>query len=417
MLITICAILVSLFMVFFFPVPIDFEAIYLTVIMLVGGTSILLVTIFLNTFILIPFEYLEQKLIPNLTDIVRRDTPLRFGRIYLFLFVLITYLCVAFVSRIQDVRYQDWFFLAWLVCFGVALDILRDSWKRLLNLLSPSFLTSHISDQAERAIQNDNKNELLNSLDSLAEIGVRSVEKSKLALSTQALQTFPPLLKVYFDSAKSIGHISRDINGQQNVQGGDASSFLVFYLLQRLELINDKALRDRQETVCRQMIMSMGKIIVHCAQFDLSMVSFPTHFLTKFGLKAQQHYFDEVTVLTTSTLLEVAKTILTEIDVTYAELEDPFKSIINGLAALARGSFKRHKDTSIKVLVQPLVDLKAMFQTEKMAQHRDTPAIVQQIDNVLDEFSVLEQVMQAIPPIPGMESSETGAPPPATPTV
>lgn len=416
MFITICAILVSLFMVFYFPLPIDFEAIYLTVIMLTGGTSILFVTIFLNTFILTPLEQLEQKLIPNLTDIVRRDNPLRFGRVYLFLFILITYLCVAFVSRIEDVRYQDWFFLAWLVFFGIALDVLSDSWKRQLNLLSPSFLISRISDQAEKAIQNDNRNELLNNLDSLTEIGVHSVEKSKLALSTQTLQTLPPLLKTYFDSAKSIGHIARDI-GQQNNQGEDASSFIVFYLLQRLELINDKALRDRQETVCRQMIMSLGKMIVHCARFDLSMVNFPTHFLTKFGLKAQQHYFEEVSVLTTSTLLEIAKTILTEIDITYAELQEPFKAIINGLAALARESFKKHKNMSIKVLMQPLIDLKAMFQTEKIIQHRDTPVIVQQIDNVLDEFSVLEQVMQSIPTIPGMEFPETEPPLPTTPTI
>lgn len=417
MLITICALVMSLFMIFFFPIPIDFATIYLSIIMLVGGTSILFITVFINTLILMPFEHLEQKLIPNLTNIVRHDTPLHLGRIYLFLFVLITYLCVAFVSHIADIKYQNWFFLTWLVLFGIALDILRDSWKRQLNLLNPSFLISQISNQAEKAIQNDKRNELLNHLDSLAEIGVRSVEKSKLSLSTQTLQTFPPLLKIFFDSAKSISHISRDIQAQQNFQGGDALSFLIFYLLQRLELINDKALRDRQETVCRQMIMSMGKIIVHCAQFDLSTVSFPTHFLTKFGLKAQQHYFDEVAVLTTSTLLEVAKTILTEIDTTYAELEDPFKAIINGLTALARAAFKKHKDTNIQVLVQPLVDLKAMFQTEKMGQHRDTPAIFQQINNVLDEFSVLEQVMQAIPPIPEMESPETGISPPATPTI
>lgn len=416
MFITICAILVSLSMIFFFP-PIHFDTIYLTLVMLVGGTSVFFTTLFLNTFILMPFEYLEQKLIPNLTEIVRRDAPLNLGRLYLFLFILITFLCVAFISRIQDASYQDWFFLAWLVCFAISLDVLRDSWKRLLNLLNPSFLVSHIASQAEKAIQNENRNALLNDLDSLAEIGVRSVERSKIALSTQTLQAFPPLLKTFFDSTKSIGHISRDIKQQQNIRGGDTSSFLIFYLLQRFELINDKALRDRQETVCRQMVMSMGRMIVHCAQFDLSMVSFPTHFLTKFGLKAQQHYFDEVAVLTTSTLLEIAKTILTEIDITYAELDDAFRAIVNGLAALARGTFKRHKETSNKVLVQPLVDLKALFQTEKMAHHRDTPAIVQQIDNVLDEFSMLEQVMQAIPPIPGMEAPETEAPPEASPII
>ena len=417
MLISICAIIMSLLLIFFVPAGINFDAHTLTMIILVGGTSVFLATIFLNALILVPLEYLEQKLIPNVMDLIRRDRPLRIGRLILYFFTLVSYLCAAIVSRIQNVTYQDWFFLIWLVFFGIALDVFRDSWSRLVHLLNPSFLVSKFAKSAEKAIQNDDRNSLLNDLDSLAEIGLRSVEESKLSLSTQSLQTFPPLLKTFFDSAKSIGHTFRDIHPQPNTKEGDESNFIVFFLLQRFELIYDKALRDRQETVCRQMIMTLGKIIVRCAEFDLSMVNFPTHFLTKFGLKAQQHYFDEVTVLTTSTLLEVAKTILSEIDLTYAELLPPFQAIINGLAAIARGTFKKQKDTNIKVLMQPLIDLRGLFQTEKVANHRDTPALLQQIDNVLEEFSVLEQVMHTIPPIPEMESQEGSQPPQFNPTI
>lgn len=411
MIMTVCAIFASFVLLFFLPSAIELETPYLTAIFLTGGTAVFISTIFLNTFILIPLEYLEQKLIPNLTKLVRYDLTLRIGRAFLFLFSLISYLCVAIISHMHNINYQDWFFLVWLVFFGISLDVFLDSWRRLLNLLNPSFLVSHISKEAIKSIQNDNQNSLLNDLDSLAEVGLCSVEKSKLALSTQTLQTFPPIINVFFDSSKSIGHISRDINNQKtSLEGGDEANFIIFYLLQRLELINDKALHGRQETVCRQMVMTMGKIVVNCAKFDLSMVSFPTHFLTKFGLKALQHHFDEVTVLTTSTLLELAKTILMEMDISYAELQGPFQSIINGLAAIARATFKKHKDTNIKVMAQPLIDLKILFQTEKMSQHRDTPTIIKQIDNILEEFNVLEQVLQTIPSIPGIESSESSTP-------
>lgn len=396
---TVCAILASLFMVFFSPIPMGFEVLHSITIILVGATTIFLAAIFLNTFILIPLGYLEQKLIPNLMDLIRLDIPLWICRCYLFIFTLISYLCILLISRIENLKFQDWFFLGWFVFFGVALDILIDNWRRLVNFLSPSFLISRIANRAEKAIQNDNRNSLLDNLNSLAEISIRSVERSQLAMSTQALQTFPPLLKNFFDAAKSISHPALNAKQEKNAPEGDASSYVIFYLMQRFELINDKALRDRQETVCRHMIMTLGKMIVHCAQFDLSLVSFPTHFLTKFGLKAQQHHFDEVVILTTSTLLEIAKTILTEIDVKYAELQDPFKSIINGLAIIERETYKKYKNVNIKVLVQPLVDLKELFKTEKMIAHRDTPAIVQQIDNVLEEFSILEQMTQAIPPI------------------
>ena len=409
MLITLISLLIAIFMGYLTPVPIDFDAHDISIVMLAGGTTILLCTILLYALVLIPLERLGTKLIPNVMDIVRKDKALHIGRIYLLLFALISYVCLAFVSRISNVHYQDWFFLGWIVLFGISLDVLRDSWHRLANFLNPSQSVSHIAHEAITAIQNDQDPLLWSSIDSLAEIGVSAVEKSKLALCTQTLQAFPPIIQSFLASSKSISHIYHDRTVQGT--GGDEASYTIFYLLQRLEVINDRALRDRLETVCRQMIMSLGKIIVHCARYDLSMVAFPTHFLTKFGLKAQQHHFDEVAELTTSTLLEVAKTILTEIDVTYAELQDPFKSIINGLDAIAKGAFKKRKDTSIKVLAQPFLDLKAMFQTEKMISHRDTPAIVAEIDKVIEEYAVLEQVLQTMPPIPEMGGAEMLEPP------
>lgn len=411
MFVTLCSLIFAFVMGYATPLAIDFDANDLSVIMLVGGTAVFLSTVFLITFVSIPFENLEQKLIPNLLELIRKDKALRLGRIYLFSFPLLSYICVAFVSRIKDVQYQDWLFLAWLVFFGISLDMIRDCLRRLVNFLNPSYLVSRISNGAINAIQNDQDYLLWTGIDTLTEIGINSVERSKLALSTQTLQTFPPIIKAFLDSSKSISHIYHDRTAVQGT-GRDEASYTIFYLLQRLEVINDRALRDRLETVCRQMIMSLGKIIVHCANYDLSMVSFPTHFLTKFGLKAQQHHFDEVTELTTSTLLEISKTILTDIDITYAELQDPFKSIINGLAALAKGSFKKRKDQSIKVLMQPLLDLKTMFQSEKMIHHRDTPAIVGEIDKVVDEFTVLEQVMATMPPLPDMGAPEFPGPAP-----
>jgi len=386
--------------------PLDFDSAHLSIVILIGGTSLLLATFFLNTFVLMPLGYLEEKLIPHTTRLVSRDRPLRIAGWVIFLFCLVSYLCVALISQRLEMSHQRWLFVSWIIFFGISLDIFRNSWQRLLHFLNPTFLVSQLSKQAEQAIRDQHQDVLLNDLDALAEVALRSIEKSKLSLITHALQTFPPLLKTYFDSSKSIGHASRHIEPEKNSPKGDESNFIVFYLLQRFELIHDRALRERQETASRQMIMIMGKIILHCAQLDLSGVAFPTHFLTKFGLKAQQHHFDEVAVLTTSTLLEVAKTLLTTLDVTDAELKDPFQAIINGLTAIAKGTFKKQKNGNIKVLIQPLLDIKAFFQTEKMRQHRETPRILEHIDQVLEEFAVLEQVMQTIPPIPDVGSTE-----------
>ncbi len=397
MLITICAIIIAVLMELFTPTALTFHPLYLIALMLTGGTLIFLGTIFINTSILSPLGRLEQKLIPNLMNLLRHNIPLRLARFFLFLFPLLSFIGVAILLAV-DIPYQKWLFLGWIIAFGLALDLLRDTWLRLVNFLNPSYLVDHFAQEAKTAIQNDKDQVLWQSLDGLAEISLRAVEKSKLALSAQALQTFPPIIHAFFASSKSIAHVNVDQTVEKET-GRDEASYTIFYLLQRLELINDKALHNRLETICRQMVMTMGKIIVYGAQYDLSMVSFPTHFLTKFGLKAQQHHFDEVAVLTTSTLLEIAKTITQDIDLTYADLQEPFRAIINGLAAIARNTFKKDKQTNIKVLTQPLIDLKKMFETEKMTKHRDTPVIIQEINGVLDEFQVLEQMMHSIPTI------------------
>lgn len=375
--------------------------------LVVSGSLILLGTIFLKGVILSPVEHLEQSLIPNLMSLLRRNTSLKLCQLVLFLFPLASFFIAAFLSNFEG-RNLEYIFLGWIIFFGISLDCLRHIWNRSSELLTPANCVTHFLSEAQRAVKTEDDAALWHNLDNLSEIALRAVEKSKLALSLQTLQTFPPIMHGFFASSKSISRVNQD-EDVEKATGRDETSFTIFYLLQRLELINDKALQNRLETVCRQMVMILGKIIVYGAKLDLSLVSFPTHFLTKFGLKAQQHHFDEVGVLTTSTLLEIAKTIVNEVDLTYAELQEPFQSIINGLTALAKGTFKKDKTTNIKILIKPLEDLKALFLQEKMSHHRDTPTVIGDIDLALGEFGVLAEMMQVIPTFPNETTGQEGA--------
>jgi hypothetical protein len=397
MFITIISVLLALLMAFYteaFSLPLDFY--FLAYLLVIGGTTILILTILLTIWSLIPLNQLEQKLIPRLVELYRRDRTILVSSWILFLFPLISYVLAVVLISLNS-PHKELVFAFWMIYFGLSLDLLKDVWKRTLNFLNPFYLIDLFTHDARRAIQTEQDDHLYASLDSLSEVSLRAIEKNRLALSTQSLSQFAPILQTFFKSAKSISRISQDIKMEKS--GQDESSYTIFYLLQRLELINKKALQHGLETVCSQMIMTLGKIIVYCGQFDLSMVSFPTHFLGRFAVKAQQHNMEEVGNIAIGTLLEVARTLLADANVAYAELINPFNTITNSLEAIAKESFKRDKTTSIKILTQPLRDLKTLFQNEKMAAHRDTPAIIANIDRVLTEFDTLEQVMRTIPPI------------------
>jgi hypothetical protein len=363
-----------------------------------GGALILFLTVLFNTYALGVLERLEQKLIPNLMLLYRQDSALAISRLLLFIFPVISFLWVALIL-IPEVPHKTWFFLVWLVCFGIAIDLLRDSWHRLTNFLSPSFLVKTLEKDAKRAVKQGKDDDFLDGIDALSEVSLRAMDKSKIALSNQALQAFPPVLETYYEVTKSI---VSPLSDDAKKSGPDEVSYTMFYLLSHLELINDRALKYRLEIICRNLIRALGKIIIYSAKFDVSLVSFPTHFLSKFGLKSQQHHFDEVAILTTSTLVEIAKTIINEIDITYMELQDAFRAIINGLDALAKAAFKKNKDTSISVLIEPFQQLQALFQTEKMANHPDTPVILNEINRVLQEWDTLDRMMKSLPVIPDL---------------
>jgi hypothetical protein len=402
MLITLFAVIFATLLDYFIPSGSLLNTQMFSTIMIVSGLAIFLGECLLYTLALNPLARLDQKLIPNTMGLVRHNFLSHLGNLVLFLFVFISLVSYPLMQLMQQPYIEHWFVLGWIVFFGLALDLLRSEWNHFTNLLNPSYLVNQLSQKALHAVQNDDNEEVRMQLDHLTEVALQSVEKNKLGLGTQAVQTFPPIMHAFLGSAKSIGHSMQDVAKEQG-KGRDESSYMNFYLIPRLEMIFDKALHHNVEAICRQIVMALGKIILYCAQFDLSLVSFPVHFLTKFGLKAQQQQVEEIAVLTTSTLVETAKAIINEVDLTYAELQEPFHSIINGLDVLAKGAFKKRKDRNIKVLVQPLEDMKALFETEKMSHHPDTPVILKEINGVLEEYHVLAEVISTLPPISDVE--------------
>lgn len=397
MLITILSLVAGLFFLFS-PISIPTDTWLIPGLMVLAATTILIIFPIINNLNLLPLQRLEQQLIPSLLERFRKDTPLNMSRFFIYAFSLLSYV-TAIVWISLDFSFKLALLAVWIVLFGLTLDLMRDTFKRVTTFLNPFHFIDLTTYDAKRSIKEENDHRLFESLDALSEIGIRSIQDSKLALGLQTLDAFPSILQTFFASSKSIARINQDQKIKQET-GRDEASYTVFYILQRIELMNSKALEYGLWTICNRIIMILGKIIVYSAKFDLSMVSFPVHVLGKFALKALQYHFNEVAALATSTLLEVSKTIVKEIDLTYQEIAQPFDTIINNLNAIAQATFKKDKNLNPRLLAQPFKELKELFQSEKVAQHQDTPVILQHLDTILGEFEALEQVMRTIPPIP-----------------
>jgi hypothetical protein len=275
----------------------------------------------------------------------------------------------------------------------------------VLNYLNPYGVAAMFTQEAKKSIQDERTLDLCEWIDALSEVSLKSIQERSISLCNNTLNEQGQIARSFLNSSKSIGHRSED-KQSQTIGITDEVSYTMFYLYQRLDMAFDSALKRNLEPVCSHIISILGKIAVDAAKYDMTLASPPLRFIGKFSLKADAEGMEEVPIKTSCLLLEIAKIILEEIDITYQEIKDPFLSIINNLEEMSKTAFRRNKSTSIPVLIQPFLDLKELFKNEKIAAHQDSPVIVQNIDRVLGEFQALLMVMHTMPIIPSVSEEE-----------
>lgn len=349
-----------------------------------------------------PLQKAEQKLTPKVSNLFMKDWIIRGSLFFLLLFPLISF-AMSIDLLLLNSGNPKIFIALWIILLGISLDVLFLLIRRISGYLDPFYIANLFSKEAHRSIQNDHEIELCEWIDALSEISIKAIERNSLSLCNNVDGELQRITSSFLESARSLTHQEPD--KETEARGiVDKVSYTLFFSLQRLEMINDKAIERKIEPVCSNLVATVGKIVISAAKYDISMASYPLHFLGRFALNAQKNGITEVGPKAICILFEVAKAILTESDVTYMELQDPYLTLVAQMQEISRVIFKQDKMMNIKILTQPFKDLKGLFATEKMAAHPDTPVILQAIDRVIAEFDALEAVMRTMPPMPNLEA-------------
>lgn len=376
-----------------------------------GATAIILIVIaalfiLIHTLTLVlawsPMQTAEQHITPRIFDLLMKDHYFRFTNIWLTIFPLLSF---AFAMDILsfNIFSKNLVLPLWLVLLGISLDAIHFCLRRVYGYLNPFKLISLFTHEANKCIQNEKEAELCHWIDGLSEIAIKAVQRTSTALCNEVNNELQVITRLFLESSKSISHHTLD-TPNTTTGSPDNVSYMLFYILQRLEMVNDKAVEQRLEPASSYLITVLGKIVVSSAKYDLTLTDYPLHFLGRITLKAQNKGLTEVGQKAICTLVEVAKMILTEIDITYLELEESFFTLTSQLDNISKEMFRQDKTMNIKILKQPFLDLKELFTKEKVGSHQDTPAIVRDIDRILAEYDALEAVMRSVPPIPKVVS-------------
>jgi hypothetical protein len=354
----------------------------------------------------LPLQKGEQNSTPHILEMFHRDKHVLMASGWLVAFSLATFV---FASDIlyPSISQKPWFFPVWIILLGVSVDVLVNFVRRVFCYLNPFCVVKLFAKEARQCISNNKELDLCTWIDALAEVSIKGLQKQSTAVCHEALAEQQNLIRLFLSASKSIAHPEQD--AQTKILGiQDKVSYTLFYVYQRLDIIFEKALKNHLEPTCSQIITLLGKIAIDAAKYDMSLASAPLRFIGKFAKRAQDQGFEETVMTASCVFSEVAKTIVTEIDLTYYEIKDAFLSIINGMEVLSKDAFKRDKTTNISLLMQPFKELRVLFDSEKMKNHQDTPVIVQNIDRVLGEYEALLIVMHTIPPIPKIEDTISG---------
>lgn len=341
----------------------------------------------------IPLQRSTKSITPHLINLFKKDESIKLIPVWFFIFVIIT-----FMLSNNPIISHEFTFAILVLCFGISFDLLRHYIKKSIDYINPFNVIQIFKDQGTKDIQNEREVDLLDRFDALNEIAIKAIDETNPSLANSALNENLKLSKIFLESSKSISHHKTD--PQIEALGiKDKINYVLSYLFQKIDFVFQKALDEKLEPVLGYLVTFMGKITIYAAKYDLTLSLQPLIYLGKFATKSIENKFQDVGVRASCTLLEVAKSINTEIDLTYLEIQDTYLCLIRQLENIAKETFKQDKNMKIQLLIQPFLDVKELFSSEKMAAHQDTQVILKDIERVIAEFQVLESVMRTIPPL------------------
>lgn len=346
-----------------------------------------------------PLQKAEQNITPRLLEMFARDKRVKLSALMLSLFPLVSVVIGILFAHAPEIDNKI-LLITWIVLFGLALDFIWYFVKRVTSYLDPFKATEIISTSAKQEIKLNQLELLIDSVDALSEVSLRAIERSNTSLAQQSIGELRDIGSLFLSSSKSFANLNQDLSTYEQTRV-DKVSYTLFTLLSRLEMIGIKAADRRYEPVVSQVITTFGRLAISAAHYDLSLATYPILSVGKTATMAEKKGLSESGIKGEIVLLQVAKTIVNELDLSYVDLKSPFLTLIENLDQIIKERFKQNKEISIKILTQPFLELQSLFKEEKVAGHQDTPVILTELDRVLAEFTALQSVMSTIslPPL------------------
>lgn len=340
----------------------------------------------------------ELKLTPQATQLLIEDRSVTIASVATVILLLVG-LAIVSLEPSQGL-WATLTFGSILLVLGIMADFLLYIARRMAHLLDPYETVSRLQKKIEGYADKGSASLFCDGIDALAETAFQSIHRRGASLASHAVEAMEDALDHYCIVARKVQQAKTA--SQESLV--DEVRYVLYYTLERLEMVYDEALMKRLSSVNLTLVGTLGKAALATSKVQLDLSSYPLHHLGRLGANAVEKGFSSVGVKTTLTFQECARALLEQEISSSQELKMPLMAIIHGLEMTAKNAFRLDKSIKIPLLAQPFITLKTLLESEKL-KDPDLNAVRRENDRVLSELSALAQVMVHLPP-PGVLSQE-----------
>lgn len=365
-------------------------------VMIIIATLTLMLLPFLYAMAWTPLERMQSQGAPRVMELLAQDGHLRCIKMWTVLFPLLSYWCAVdllFFDLSNDIVLMA----VWLFLFGITVDVVYHAIRRVSIYLSPHGLLELYSQQAHRAVIDEHYQEVCQWIDALAEMAGQATSRGQISLAIESINELQNLQSHFLHAMKSLTHHAGEEEATDLERGGDIVHYISSYLFERMEMCHGQAMRQKMELVSTHLINSFGKMTLAAAEYDISIATYPLHFLQKITREATHRAMSEVASRASCTLVELAKQLPQKVDLRYLAIAEFYSAIVGQLEENAQEIFKADKSINIAILLLPFKEVRKLFEQPMLADHQDKEAILKVVDGAMDQFQTLQEVMRPLP--------------------
>jgi hypothetical protein len=225
-------------------------------------------------------------------------------------------------------------------------------------------------------------------VDIFSEVIAKAIRSKSLQLSKVALRELLGLSEAFVPGEAA--------HGQK--EGGssllDRVNFFVAHFSKRLGWLFRLALEEKMDPIAEEIITCYGKMSLFLATCHPTLIHMPLLFIARAADAAAPVGNEEVFVRAGATLSELGKSLVRVSQEKKESMKEAIFLVLSHLEEIMKESFKRNKELSPAILMQPFAEIAEMLAEEAYKDFPDREAVLTELRRCLAEFSALDLVRE-----------------------